>query len=301
METQQLKYFRVAAELQHVTRAAEKLFVSQSAISRAITQLEEELGVQLFNRQGRAIVLTRYGQHFLDQVIRVQNVLESAKQTLSEETGTEAGTVSLGFLPSLGLELVPRLLKEYRRKHPRIQFTLIQRSAQALLGQLNDGSIDLCLSVPGMFDPRGVRWTSLHKEELVIVLPQAHPFATRRSVRLKELSQETFLSLTPGNTLNTIFEKACMEAQFTPKIAFEGMDLGTLRGMIAAGLGIGVLPRSPVRVAGIVEIKLSQPHAFRPLGIGWIDERYLPPCAIAFRDFVCSRLSGKLVYQDRSI
>jgi DNA-binding transcriptional LysR family regulator len=292
METQQLKYFRVAAELQHVTRAAEKLFVSQSAISRAITQLEEELGVQLFNRQGRAIVLTRYGQHFLDQVIRVQNILKSAKQTLSEETGTEAGTVSLGFLPSLGLELVPRLLKEYRRKHPRIQFTLIQRSAQALLGQLNDGSIDLCLSVPGMFDPRGVRWTSLHKEELVIVLPQAHPFATRRSVRLKELSQETFLSLTPGNTLNTIFEKACMEAQFTPKIAFEGMDLGTLRGMIAAGFGIGVLPRSPVRVAGIVEIKLSQPHAFRPLGIGWIDERYLPACAIAFRDFVCSRFSG---------
>jgi LysR family transcriptional activator of glutamate synthase operon len=83
-----------------------------------------------------------------------------------------------------------------------------------------------------------------------------------------------------------------LEAQFTHKIAFEGMDLGTLRGMIAAGLGVGVLPRSPVRFAGIVEITLSQPHTFRPLGIGGIDERYLPPCAIAFRDFACSRLSG---------
>ena len=115
MELQQLKYFRVAAELEHITRAAERLFVSQSAISRAVTQLEEELGVKLFNRQGRAIVLTRYGRLFLDHVIRVQKVIDSARQALNEESGTETGTISLGFLPSLGLELVPRLIKEYRR------------------------------------------------------------------------------------------------------------------------------------------------------------------------------------------
>jgi LysR family transcriptional regulator, transcription activator of glutamate synthase operon len=77
-----------------------------------------------------------------------------------------------------------------------------------------------------------------------------------------------------------------MEAKFVPKIAFEALDLGTLRGMIAAGLGIGVLPRSPVRVASIVEIKLSQPHIVRQLGISWIEKRYLSPCATVFRDFV---------------
>jgi DNA-binding transcriptional LysR family regulator len=145
MELQQLKYFRVAAELQHVTRAAEKLFVSQSAISRAITQLEEELGVKLFNRQGRAIVLTRYGQLFLDHVIRVHSVIDSARQALSKESGKETGTISLGFLPSLGLELVPRLIKEYRRKFPRIQFTLIQQTTKPLMEHLNNGNVDLCL------------------------------------------------------------------------------------------------------------------------------------------------------------
>lgn len=288
MELQQLKYFRVAAELQHVTRAAEKLFVSQSAISRAVTQLEEELGVQLFSRQGRSIVLTRYGQLFLDQVVRAQNVLENAKQMLSEETGVESGTISLGFLPSLGLELVPKLIKEYRRKYPRIQFTLIQRSAQLLMEQLNDGSVDLCLSVLDMFNPPGVQWTPLHNEELVIVLPKNHRFSSRRTLRLKELASETFLSLSPDNTLNTIFERACAEASFVPRIAFVGMDLGTLRGMIAAGLGIALLPRSPLRVDGIVEVRLSQPGAVRPLGIAWIEERYLPPCAVAFRSFVSS-------------
>ena len=112
----------------------------------------------------------------------------------------------------------------------------------------------------------------------------------RRSLRLKDLAQETFLSAIPGYTLKTIFDKACAEAKFVPKIAFEGMDLGTLRGMIAAGLGIATLPRSPVRVAGIVEIELSQPRIVRPLGIGWIEERYLAPCAAAFRDFVTSKI-----------
>ena len=292
MELQQLKYFRAAAEMQHVTRAAEKLFVSQSAISRAITQLEEELGVKLFNRQGRAIVLTRYGQLFLDCVIRVHSVIDSARRTLGEESGKETGRISLGFVPSLGLELVPRLIKEYRRKFPRIQFTLVQQFPPALMEQLHSGTVDLCLSVPGMFDPPGIRWTPLYNEEMVIVLPQTHRLARRRSLRLKDLAQELFLCQTPGHTLRIMFERACVEAKFVPKIGFEGLDPVTLRGMIAAGLGIGMLPRSPVRVAGIVEVKLSQPHIVCPFGIGWIEERYLAPCAAAFRDFLNSRFPG---------
>src|SRR5580704_1204550 len=134
MELQQLKYFREVAKLEHVTRAAEKLFVSQSAISRAVTQLEEELGVPLFYRQGRAVVLSRYGCLFLEHVNRALSVLESGKRLLSEQTGEESGTVSLGFLHSLGVEMVPRLIKEYRRTHPMLQFILlVQRSGEKLM------------------------------------------------------------------------------------------------------------------------------------------------------------------------
>jgi DNA-binding transcriptional LysR family regulator len=120
MELQQLKYFREVAEREHVTRAAEKLFVSQSAISRAVTQLEEEVGVPLFYRQGRAVVLSRYGRLFLEYVNRALSILESGKRLLREQSGEESGTVSLGFLHSLGIEMVPRLIKEYCRKHPKI-------------------------------------------------------------------------------------------------------------------------------------------------------------------------------------
>ena len=294
MELQQLKYFREAAEQEHVTRAAQKLFVSQSAISRAITHLEEELEVPLFHRQGRTVVLSRYGRLFLEHVIRAQNILENGKRLLGERSGTESGTVSLGFLHSLGIEMVPRLIKDYRQNHPKVQFMLVQHSGKMLMQKLIEGGIDLCLSVPGMFEQSGVRWTHLLDEELVIAMPQTHRLAARRTFRLSELSSEPFLALSPGHTLRTIFEKACAEASFVPNIAFDGMDIGMLRGMIAAGLGIGLLPPATAPFAGLVEIRLSQPRPVRPLGIGWVDDRYLPPCALEFRRFAQSQSSSKI-------
>jgi LysR family transcriptional regulator, transcription activator of glutamate synthase operon len=294
MELQQLKYFREVAERQHVTRAAETLFVSESAISRAVTQLEEELGVPLFYRQGRAVVLSPYGRLFLENVTRALGVLESGKRLLREQTKQESGTVSLGFLHSLGIEMVPGLIKEYRRKHPRIQFTLlVQRSGEMLMEELAGGGIDLCLSVPGMFGQSDVRWNHLLDEELLIAMPRTHRLAARRTLSLKELSSEPFLALSPEHTLRIIFDRLCADASFVPKIAFEGMDIATLRGLIAAGLGIGLLPPAPSRFAGVVEVKLSPARPIRPLGIGWIADRYLPASAIEFRKFVVSKFHGE--------
>jgi LysR family transcriptional activator of glutamate synthase operon len=294
MELQQLRYFREVAEREHVTRAAENLFVSQSAISRGVTQLEEELGVPLFYRQGRAVVLSPYGRSFLEHVTRALSILESGKQLLSEQTGKESGTVSLGFLHSLGIEMVPGLIKEYRRKHPRIQFTLlVQRSGEMLMKELVAGTIDLCLSVPGMFGQNDVRWSHLLDEELLIALPQTHRLAARRTLNMRELSSEPFLALSPEHTLRIIFDKVCADSSFLPKIAFEGMDIATLRGLIGAGLGIGLFPPAPTRLAGVVEIKLSPARPIRPLGIGWVDQRFLPASAIEFRKFVVSKFHGE--------
>lgn len=294
MELQQLRYFREVAEREHVTRAAERLFVSQSAVSRAVTQLEEELGVPLFYRQGRAVVLSPYGRSFLEHVARALSILESGKRLLGEQTGDESGTVSLGFLHSLGVEMVPRLIKEYRRKHPKIQFTLlVQRSGEMLMKELVAGGIDLCLSVPGMFGQSDVRWIHLLDEELLIAMPQKHRLAARRTLNMSELSSEPFLALSPEHTLRIIFDKVCAAASFLPKIAFEGMDIATLRGLIAAGLGIGLLPPAAARFAGVVEINLSPTRPIRPLGIGWVDDRYLPASAIEFRKFVVSKFHGE--------
>jgi LysR family transcriptional activator of glutamate synthase operon len=213
---------------------------------------------------------------------------------LSEQTGEESGTISLGFLHTLGIEMVPRLIKEYRRKRPRIQFTLlVQRSGEMLMEELVAGNIDLCLSVPGMFEQSDVRWSHLLDEELWIVMPQTHRLAAKRTLNMQELSSEPFLALSPEHTLRIIFDKVCADASFSPKIAFEGMDVATLRGLIAAGLGIALLPPAPARFAGVVEIKLSPARPIRALGIGWVNDRYLPASAMEFRKFVVSKFHGE--------
>jgi DNA-binding transcriptional LysR family regulator len=190
--------------------------------------------------------------------------------------------------------MVPRLIKEYRRKHPRIQFTLlVQRSGEMLMKELVAGSIDLCLSVPGMFEQREVRWSHLLDEKLLIAMPQTHRLAARRTLNIRELSSEPFLALSPEHTLRIIFNKVCADASFLPKIAFEGMDIATLRGLFAAGLGIALLPPASIRFAGVVEIKVSPAPPIRALGIGWVNDRYLPASAIEFRKFVVSEFHGE--------
>jgi LysR family transcriptional activator of glutamate synthase operon len=161
-----------------------------------------------------------------------------------------------------------------------------------LMEDLAEGSVDLCLSVRGMFEQSGIRWSHILDEELIIALSQTHRLAARRTLRMSELSSEPFLALSPGHTLRNIFDKVCADLSFVPNLAFEAMDLGTLRGMIGAGLGIGLLPRAPARSVGVVEIKLSRVRPVRPLAIGWVDDRYLPPCAVEFRKFVVSKFPG---------
>jgi LysR family transcriptional activator of glutamate synthase operon len=128
---------------------------------------------------------------------------------------------------------------------------------------------------------------------LLIVVPRTHRLATRRTLSLRELSSEPFLVLSPEHTLRIIFDRVCADASFLPNIAFEGMDVATLRGLIAAGLGIGLLPPAPARFAGVVEIKLSPARPIRPLGIGWIADRYVPASAVEFRKFVVSKFHGE--------
>jgi DNA-binding transcriptional LysR family regulator len=293
MELQQLKYFRAVAEQEHVTKAAKKLFVSQSAVSRAVTQLEEELGVALFHRQGRAVILSRQGKTFLEFVIRAQGILEAGMRRLREESGKETGVVALGFLHSLGLQMIPRLVREFRRDHPSVQFVLVQQPANELIRHLIEGGIDLCFSVPGLFDEKDVQWSHLFDEELLVAVPRNHRLASRRTVGFRELSKESFVTLIPGNTLRVILEEACAKASFAPQIAFESSDISTLRGMIAAGLGIGLLPAAPPGAVGILEIRLARDRPVRRLGIGSAKDRPIPPCAEEFRRFASAQLASR--------
>ncbi|MCV7124194.1 LysR family transcriptional regulator [Mycobacterium lacus] len=285
MELYQLRYFQAVAELGTLRDAAEHLVVSQSAVSRAIALLESEIGVALFTRRGRSNELNRYGQTFLRAARQTQRSLDTAVDSVRQLAGVDAGTVALGFLSSLGVLTVPRLIRRHRDRHPAARFELRQRSELELVADLANGVIDVCLSYPTTFDDSSVvRWHKLFTEPLCAVVDREHPLANRKLVGFDELAGQPFVALNGDHTLRRIFDDTCARHGFTPTIAFEGADVTTLRGLIGAQLGVGVLPRASAPSHDIVEIPVDDQELVRVIAVGWMTNRYLPPSAAAFRD-----------------
>ncbi|MHA7652808.1 LysR family transcriptional regulator [Mycobacterium sp. ML4] len=285
VELYQLRYFQTVAEVGTLRDAAEKLAVSQSAVSRAVALLEHEIGVELFTRRGRANELNKFGRAFLRATLAAQRNLETAVVKVRQLAGVDGGTVALGFLNSLGVATVPRLIRRHHDRHPGTRFELRQRAAPALIGELASGVIDVCLSYPLPFDESpGVKWHPLFTERLYAVVDREHPLARREIIGFEELAGEPFVALDRDHTLRRIFDDACERHGVTPTIAFEGPDITTLRGLIGARLGVGLLPKAAIPAPGIVEIAVDDPRLVRPIAVGWMTNRYLPPSAASFRD-----------------
>jgi len=286
VEWHQLQYFREVAQQQHVTQAAGRLSVSQPAVSRSISRLERELGVPLFDREGRTVRLNRYGKVFLARVERALTEVAEGRRELADMVGPVRGTVAVGFIHILGTQVLPVLLRRFRLEHPAVDFQLFQGSTAALLEQLTAGETDLCLMATHPEQP-GLEWVRLFEEEIFAVVPPGHPLAGRESVRLDELANEPFITFKPGWGLRQLNEELCRQAGFVPRTTFEGEEVGTVHGFVAAGLGVALIPRSSApREARAVWLHVSEPRCERTIGIAWIGDRYFSAVATLFRDFI---------------
>lgn len=236
-----LAYFAAVARHEHVTRAAAEMGVPQSTLSRAMVRLEQDLGVTLFARRGRTVSLTPAGRRFLTAAERALAEVERAADTVRADADPTAGRVAFGFLHTMGSETVPGLIRAFRVDHPRIRFTLVQNYGEAMIERLRAGDLDLCLTSPVPDAPDLVA-RRLDEQRLRLVVPDDHRLAGRKRVRLAEAADETFVTLEPGYGLRRITDDLCAEAGFRPRVAFEGEEAETLRGLVAAGLGVALLP-----------------------------------------------------------
>lgn len=291
VEWQQLEYFQTVARMEHMTRAAQFLAISQSALSRSISRMEDELGVPLFDRLGRSIKLNRYGQLFLIRVQRILREYEEGKNEIRDAVDNEAGEITLGFLHTLGSHLIPDLIGAFRAKSPHIRFQLNQSNSSSLVQQLIQGSIDLCLLSSPNETNALVEWKGLWSEELFVFAPVHHRLKDRKSILLKEIADEPMISFKPGYGMRNIIDQLCIDAGFTPKIAFEGEEVPTVAGLVAAGLGVSLFPD----VKGLddhklVKIRVSSPICRRIIGVAWVKERYLSPPAEHFLQFIMDHL-----------
>ncbi|GAA2249944.1 LysR family transcriptional regulator [Streptomyces amakusaensis] len=283
-----LAYFAGVARHEHVTRAAQEMGVPQSTLSRAVVRLERDLGVTLFARRGRTVSLTPAGRTLLTSVERALAEVERAAESVRADADPTGGKVAFGFLHTMGSETVPALLRAFRADHPKVRFTLVQNHGEAMLGGLRAGDLDLCLTSPVPDAPDLVA-RRLDEQRLRLVVPDDHRLAGRKRIKLAEAADDVFVTLEPGYGLRRITDDLCSRAGFTPKVAFEGEEAETLRGLVAAGLGVALLPPPAVARPGVVELTVTAPRAVREIGVAWLDGHPDTAPVAAFKKFLLSR------------
>ncbi|KIF76386.1 LysR family transcriptional regulator [Streptomyces sp. 150FB] len=283
-----LAYFAGVARHEHVTRAAQDMNVPQSTLSRAMVRLEQDLGVALFARKGRTVSLTPAGHTFLASVERALAGVERAAESVRADADPTSGKVAFGFLHTMGSETVPALIRAFRADHPRVRFQLVQNYGEAMIERLRAGDLDLCLTSPVPEAPDLVA-RRVDEQRLRLVVPDDHRLAGRKRVRLAEAADESFVTLEPGYGLRRITDDLCALAGFKPRVAFEGEEAETLRGLVAAGLGVALLPPPAVARPGVVELTVTAPRAVREIGLAWLDGHPDTPPVAAFKRFLLSR------------
>jgi DNA-binding transcriptional LysR family regulator len=293
MLTDQLRYFVAAARIEHMGHAAEQLELSQPALSRSIQKLEQELGLPLFDRVGRGVQLNEAGRILLRRVDRACAEFDDALRELKDFGSTKS--VSLGYLSTFGVRLIPEMVKGFSALEPELQFNLFEGPSPLLAKQLLAGEVDLCLSTHPM--NAGLEWRPLFKEELFALVPTEHPFAARKSIELIELADEPFVALRAGHGLRLVLDELCQQAGFKPNIKFEAYEVSSLRGLVAAGFGVTLAPKRAVSAGTYVDLSISAPECFRTVGLSWRKERWLSPKAVAFRDYLIRELPKMNLYR----
>jgi LysR family transcriptional regulator, transcription activator of glutamate synthase operon len=293
MDTDALRWFQQVADGATVTEVAELEQVTQPGVSRALQRLEADLGVPLLYRHGRVLRLTHAGAVFKRHADALLHQLDDGRAALSQLLDPDTGTVALAFQQSLGTWLVPGLVRGFRDARPRVRFRLTQVRDELHAPALAGGEADLEIGSQ-RWRAETLRSQLLALEPLRLALPRGHRLAGRPELSLADAAAEPFVSLGPMSALRQQTDELCGQAGFTPGVVFEGDDLAIVRGFVAAGLGVAVLPApragAPEAAAGpVLYREIAGLHAVREIWLTWSADRRLLPAAELFRRHVIDR------------
>jgi DNA-binding transcriptional LysR family regulator len=245
MELRHLHYFIAVAEDLHFSRAAERLHISQPPLSQQIRDLEDELGVKLFERTKRQVHLTEAGKVFLDRSYLLLAQLEQAIAETQRIGRGEVGQLAIGFVDSAMYTSLPEMLKGFREQFPAVELRLHEMTTAQQIQALYDKQIDVGIVRSAISEP-GLSVECFLPESLVVALPETHPLSAQTQVSLSTLADEFFI-LFPAK-LGPVFYgqiiHSCQQAGFRPKVAQEAVQMQTIVGLVAAGLGIAIVPAS---------------------------------------------------------
>ncbi|HSN73145.1 MAG TPA: LysR substrate-binding domain-containing protein [Steroidobacteraceae bacterium] len=273
MNLRDLRYLVAVADTLHFGRAAERCHVSQPTLSAQIRKLEDYLGVEIFERQPKKVAVTEIGSQI---VARARTVLQDADEIIALARTSHdplAGRLKLALIPTIGPYLLPRVSSKLRKHLPRLQLMLYEYQTDDLLRRLRNGELDLgILALPVPLEALESR--ELYEEPFTVALPRHHPLARKDDLQLSDIAGETLLLLEDGHCLRDQALEVCSRVQMRENQDYRATSLETLRQMVAAGLGVTLLPdlaaKAPMGTGqGLAIRRFAEPAPSRMVGAVW--------------------------------
>lgn len=285
-----LRYFVTLAHVQHYTRAAEQLCITQPSLSHAIMQLEKELGVQLFEKTGRNTTLTRYGEEFLTCAEHTLETLDGGVMNLQRSARGD-GLIRLGFLRPLEVEYVPGLAASYLAKHPdrKIDFIFHTDVTGPLLDGLAAHQFDLlfCSQPP---EDMGFRAIPIRQQELVLITPKDHPLASCEKIDLSQTKEYPYVFFTQSAGIRVDTDRMFRQIPMEPQIAYETEEDQVVAGLVAKGFRIAVVPYMDIlHKLEVSIIPIAAPSYERNFYLVCDESVYMPPVVKDFMEYVIAQ------------
>lgn len=293
MNLQQLEYFKKIAETENFTTAANLASVTQPALSKAISKLEAELNVPLFERDGRNVKLTSFGEAFLKHTNLALLEIEKGIRELHDMVNPDKETISIASTYCISTYFMPYIISDFLNSCPHTKFQFNHESTPEILNDLKDGKIDLGFydNIDDLHKHIEIKSIPVKKEEYVLIVPKNHQLSSQTEVSLKDLKDESFVVFSEGNKDMMLSYSEFIG--YTPKISIQPNEVSMLGGLVAAGAGITIVPNTPlINTNTLSIIKIKEDIGYKTIYMGWLKDSYMSPMSKKFRDYVISLSSN---------
>lgn len=288
MNLYHLRYFVTLAHLEHYTKAAQELSITQPSLSHAISLLEEELGVRLFEKEGRNIVLTKCGKTFLSSVEKSLEILDSSVKDLNS-TGMGEGKIDLGFLRTLGTNFIPEVSQKFLNQNPNRQISFNFQTVSTttdIIENLKNKKYDIafCSKVD---KEKSIEFTPIAKQKLVLIVPFNHPLANKDSIDLRETLSYPQIIFSQKSGLRPVIDSLFDKINSKPIISYEVEEDQVIAGLVSKNFGIAIVPYMNIlKFMDVKVLDIEYPNWERNFYLANLKDSYLSPAVIDFKNFI---------------
>ncbi|MGN7477638.1 LysR family transcriptional regulator [Solibacillus silvestris] len=286
MDIRQIEYFVEVAKHLSFTKAAANLHVSQPSISKAIQNIEAELGVSLFYRSSKQLELTDAGEAVLVNALQVLESFQNLRSELTDLMELKKGQIRIGIPPIVGAEFFSKLISHYKEQFPYIEIELTEVGTKKIRQEIDGGELDIGLVCSVNSSNESLETIRFLKDPLVLIVHESHPLATKESIQLSDLANETFIIYRKDFILYDRIIEECSKNGFSPAIACETTQKDLFIEMVQAKLGIALLPEKlaeKITYTSIKHIPFQEKSIYLELGITWKKNKYL---SFSVREFI---------------